>query len=143
MASRLRTHAPRQLLSYPDLWEPDQLCTVSAGGRLIAAANRAAAQTNPGAVRQRPYGASMAKRWQQYRCSWIFARTALRDVAPDEVIRVAPTDETGIYRVVERWRYRVDFRNLRELEQLVGRFFTELRRDRARAVFSCAPTVRG
>jgi hypothetical protein len=143
MSTRLNTRGPRRLLRYPELWGSDLLCTASRASRLLSEANRAAGQDRVGQRQHRLYGCQKAEHWLLYRCSWLFARTVLRDVAPDEVIRVAPGEEAGTYRVVERWRYRREYRNLDELVRLVDRFYGQLLRQRSKAVFSLDPVAPG
>ena len=143
MERQLHTHAPRKLLRFVELWGPDRLYTSAGASRLMAEANRAADQHLIGQRQRRRYGCQKAEPWFTYRCAWLFSRTTLRDVAPDEVIRVAPVEGPSAYEVLERWRFRHEYRNLDELGRLVEAFYRRLRRNRAQAVFNRDPVAPG
>jgi hypothetical protein len=144
MNERLNNYAPKKLLRYPALWGEDLLHTFATGKTVVAAANRtvlpSVSMKLAGCKR---YSWLLAERWGRYRCAWLYARTSLRDVAPDEVIRVAPGGGPGIYEVVERWRYREHYRNLEELGRLVEAFHRAVRLDRTSAVLNRAATAPG
>ena len=136
-------HSPRLLLRCPELWGPDRLHTRHRSAQLMAEANRAVNQDSIGQRQLRRYGCQKAETWSRYRSPWLFSRTSLRDVAPNEVIRVAPLEWPGVYEVIECWRFRHEYRNLDELNRLVEAFFKRMRGGRTQAVLNRDPVAPG
>lgn len=126
----LRTNSPRLLVRWRELWG-DDLLTMSGARKAMAEANAAAGE--------RRYRMKQAERWLLYRCPFLFARTSLREVPPDEIVRVAPTGGFGRYRVVESWRYRIDYRGNHDLEPLIHAFHKAVLANRAKAVLNPEP----
>lgn len=126
----LRTNSPRLLVRYPELWG-DDLMTMSGARRAIADANALAGEQR--------YRMRSVDRWLLYRCPFLFARTRLREVPPDEILRVAPVAGFGRYRVMESWRYRIEYKGNHDLEPLIHAFHQAVLKNRAKTVLDAKP----
>ena len=126
----LRTNSPRLLVRFAELWG-DDLMTMSGARRAIADANALAGEQR--------FRLPSVERWMLYRCPFLFACTRLREVPPDEILRVAPAPGLGRYRVMESWRYRTHYRSLQDLEPLIHGFHRAVLANRAKAVMNAEP----